>query len=451
MDYFDYRTQKFYLFSREKRRLFSFVSKDRSVEKAVENAFAQLPRIEGGNIYALYKYSPLVLEIMTELSEKYKDHYLNIQQLPSFFKGFNDNDVFIRHKATVPLIDIRRTLIKIKAIENNQDERANDNNFVLTWGILYLKYETYSYGLLTEKIYIGEKDPNARICRFCEKTGVNRFKNESHAIMESLGNKLLLCNEECDECNTLFEEKRGVENNLYRFLEINRTLSRVPGKNSRKHCLEGWNFCIRPDEDKSMPVVFIKQEEIINDVYNGAPTGRVLLFNKGEISFYGLFKALVKIAVDMIPPSKFSHFVNTGKWVHGDVGDLDFPHFLYGEHDEFFEQPVLDLFFRTNHSPSFSPYCTAILYIFDAIFIYMIPFCDIDGNVNLSNESLHAHWDYFKKKQYLNIAEWEEFDSNDKTLKSPFYKLPLFPDNQEYKIEFKPSTDDVFKRLKSKE
>lgn len=247
------------------------------------------------------------------------------------------------------------------------------------------------------------------------------------------------------------KKKKGIENNLYKFLEINRTLSRVPGKNSRNHCLEGWNFCIRPDKDMSIPVVFIKQEEIINDVYNDVSTGRVLLFNKGEISYYGIFKALVKIAVDMIPSNKFSHFVNTGKWVHGDMDDLDFPLFLYGEHDEFFEQPVLDLFFRTNKSPSFSPYCTAVLYIFDAIFIYMVPYCDVDNDSIPSKESLLAHWDFFKKKQYLDIAEWEEFDSNDKTLKSPFYKLSLFSDSQKYKIEFRPSMDDVFKRLKNNE
>lgn len=450
MDYFDYRPQKFYLLSREKRRLFSFVSEDRSVENAVENAFAKLPRIEGGNIYALYRFSPLVLEVMAELSEKLKVHVCNIQQLPSYFKGFRDNDVFIRHNASVDIIDIRRSLIKIKAIENNRNENADDNCFVLTWGILYQKYETYSYGLLTEKIYIGEKDPEARICRFCENTGKNYFKNESHAIMESLGNKLLLCNEECDECNTLFEEK-GVENNLYRFLEINRTLSRIPGKKTRNHSLEGLNFCIRPDKDLSMPVVFIKQDKIINDVYNGAPTGRVLLFNKGEVSYYGIFKALVKIAVDMIPSCKFSHFVNTGKWVHGDMSDMEFPPFLYGEHNEFFEQPVLDLFFKTNNSPSFSPFCTAILYIYDAIFIYAIPFCNVDENIYTSKESILNHWNYFKKRQYLYVGEWAEIDSNDKTLKSPFYKLPLFSDTQKYKIEFKPSDDDVFKRPKNKE
>ena len=153
----------------------------------------------------------------------------------------------------------------------------------------------------------------------------------------------------------------------------------------------------------------------------------------------------------MIPQNKFSHFVNTGKWVHGDLADMDFPLFLYGEHDDFFEQPILDLFFRTNKSPAFSPYCTAVLYIFDAIFIYIIPYCDVDGDSISSKESLLAHWDFFKKKQYLDIAEWEEFDSNDKTLKSPFYKLPLFSDSQKYKIEFRPSTDDVFKRLKDNE
>lgn len=83
-------------------------------------------------------------------------------------------------------------------------------------------------------------------------------------------------------------------------------------------------------------------------------------------------------------------------------------------------------------------------YIFNSIFIYVIPYSDVDGDIYTENGALQAHWILFKEYQYLYVAEWEEFDSNDKVLKSPIYKLPLFPQDNSYRVELRPSTDEVF-------
>lgn len=61
-DYFDYIPQRFYLLSEKSRRLFSFQSADRSLEAAVEEAFERLPRLEGGNVYAVFRYEPVILK-----------------------------------------------------------------------------------------------------------------------------------------------------------------------------------------------------------------------------------------------------------------------------------------------------------------------------------------------------------------------------------------------------
>lgn len=114
------------------------------------------------------------------------------------------------------------------------------------------------------------------------------------------------------------------------------------------------------------------------------------------------------------------------------------------EHDEFFEQPVVDLFFKKEGSPDFSPYCTVILYIFNSIFIYTLPYCDIDGERFASDRALKSHFSLFKSKQYLHVPEWEEFDANDRTVGNPIYKIPVIPTGVNYKVEFRPSDDEVF-------
>lgn len=440
-EFFDTHPQKFYLLSVNCRRLMSFESTDHSLEQAVEEAFEQLPRAVGGNVHAEYVYEPSMLEVMNEFSENWKARYPNVQQLPAFMRQLKEGDLFIRHQAWAPLPDLKRSLATLKAISLGIDPRTYDTYFALNWVRLYLLFDTYSFGFLTDKIYVGEDNADKRVCRFCGRMGKENFTEEAHAIMDALGNKLLFCNEECDVCNHDLEAQ--VEKYLYKFLEISRTLSNVSGKGSRNHHLEGENFHIHPDPTTFLPVVYIKQEQIINVTHNDMPTGRVRLFNKGQISFNGIYKSLVKIAVDMIPSDRLSHFKRTCQWVHGDIDGSNFQPFYYGEHNDFFEQPILDLFFRNDRSPKSSPYCTAILYIFNSIFLYVVPFCDLDEDTDDSG-SLMMHWNLFKKYQYLSVQEWAEYDSNIRELLSPIYDLPIFPQNRKYSVEIRPSTDTVF-------
>lgn len=442
MDFFDYIPQKFYLLSAKKRVLVDFSSADHEFAQVVDDVFSSLKSIRGGNIHSLYRYCPEILVEMQRLSDKYKDMYPNVQQIPKFLKVLEDGEIFIRQKSNVDLIDLKRAILEIESRSLGIDFKKADDIFVLNWGSLYLTYDAFSYGFLSDKIYIGEKDKSKRVCRFCKGTGINRYKNISHALQESLGNHLLFSLEECDECNSYFSN--NVEIPLFRFLEINRNLSQVKGKKSAIHNQEGLNFHIHPDENTQEPVVYVKQETIINDYYKGRATGRILLYNKGAISYLGIYKALVKFAVDMVPSNLKNHFIRTGEWVHGDFEDTELPPFSFGEHNFFYEQPVLDLFFRNGKSPKYSPYCTAVLYIFDCIFIYTLPFSDIDTDLKLKANDIIANLEHFKKYEYIYVQEWVEYDSNDLTERAAHYKVNAIGENGKYRVEYRPSTDSVF-------
>lgn len=442
MSFFDIYPQKFYLLSAHSKRLMEFTSPNHELEQAVEDAFSNINRIEGGNIYSVYQYNADTLRVMTELSNAYKLRYPNVQQLPSYFKDFQEGDYFIRHQSWAPMIDLKRSMVKLDALTNGRDARRDDDIFVLNWGKLYLMFDAYSFGFLTDTIKVGEPDPEKRVCRFCGKSVKDRFKDVSHAIQEALGNKRLICHEECDECNNLFSNT--VETHLYKLLEINRTLSNVSGKGKKGHNLEGLNFHIHPDPITNTSVVYVKQNQIFNDVYRGNVTGKIHLYNNAKISYQGVYKALLKIAIDMIPSDKIHHFVQTGHWVHGDFEAPALPYFSYGEYHQFFEHPVLDLFFKTERSPQDAPYCTAELRIFDSIFLFTIPFNDVDGNNYLNADEIRNHMNRFKQFEYLYVQEWEDLDANDNTLQTPFYKLSLFQQDAPYRIEFRPESDDVF-------
>ncbi|CUU82526.1 HNH endonuclease [Campylobacter hyointestinalis] len=78
------------------------------------------------------------------------------------------------------------------------------------------------------KIYI-EDDTNVKKCRFCGKSCPEvTFKNISHAIPECLGNKQIICKNECDECNKFFSEK--LENHLDKITLPYRNINFLKGK-----------------------------------------------------------------------------------------------------------------------------------------------------------------------------------------------------------------------------
>src|SRR5688500_17375532 len=64
---------------------------------------------------------------------------------------------------------------------------------------------------------------NERICRFCGKSSSDTvFKDFAHLIPESLGNKLVFSDFECDNCNHLFGT---YDNHLANFIGPDRPLN----------------------------------------------------------------------------------------------------------------------------------------------------------------------------------------------------------------------------------
>src|SRR3954462_7886092 len=74
--------------------------------------------------------------------------------------------------------------------------------------------------------YIGSKSD--RKCRYCGAVPPAKFRILAHAIPEMIGNRSLIANDECDECNVFFSET--VEDSLGKMLSPLRTLLAIPGK-----------------------------------------------------------------------------------------------------------------------------------------------------------------------------------------------------------------------------
>ena len=181
------------------------------------------------------------------------------------------------------------------------------------FGIFTTNYENIFFGQydLGHKHVIGPNPP--AVCRFCEKSPPEvTFRTEAHAIPELLGNRQLVVTDECDACNALFA--RSIEDHLGKFTKPYRTIGQVRGKSgipsykSPKHLsridfrsTDGIVIQNHPDD----PIAeFIEEENRI----------RMSFVIERHIPS-AVYKALVKIALSIMPATELQNFTHAKRWI----------------------------------------------------------------------------------------------------------------------------------------
>ena len=163
-----------------------------------------------------------------------------------------------------------------------------------------------------EMIVLGDKQN--RTCRFCGRSEPEvTFKQEAHAIPESLGNKSLTNNYECDACNQAFG--KGIENDLGNWSKPMRTFARIRGKTGiptlKKGGLgPGWRieygpsgFVITQYEEDPVFEVNEEQKEVRFNLKRDAYTPIAVL------------KAFVKIGLTILPAAELPNFSEALAWI----------------------------------------------------------------------------------------------------------------------------------------
>ena len=274
-------------------------------------------------------------------------------------------------------------------------------------------YEFWSLGL---EPYRAGDDTDRRVCRFCGKTKATgaTFRNVSHAISEALGNKTLICNEECDGCN---KRLASIEDNLsVAYLEIRRALCHTTGKKG-VNSVAGQNFIM----DAKTNQIIIREDTHIKDMGDKI---RVRLKGREVFTFQDLYKALSKIVVDLVETKEVKHFHNTIQWINGTLCANEFPPIKLMYCDTIFTQPIIELFIRKEqYDTSKGPYCFANLFVCDLAFQFVVPFVDVDAG-KMKTASLIKP---FEKKMgaatavYNWKSEW--IDSGDTTQRTAYTEI----------------------------
>jgi len=163
----------------------------------------------------------------------------------------------------------------------------------------------------SKKLYLGQK--RNKKCRFCGKSSnETSFKNESHAIPEFIGNKVLIANYECDSCNLKFSTL--LEGHLANYMNLSHTLSQVKGKKGVP------SF----KSNKKLSRIDIRKESVEVKNFDEDSISEINV-DKGTISItantpsyvpVAVFKCFVKMALTLLPDNELPYFLDTMDWIN---------------------------------------------------------------------------------------------------------------------------------------
>jgi len=178
-------------------------------------------------------------------------------------------------------------------------------------------WNTYDLISSTKSFASIRQDP--RKCRFCNRTETEvTFKSEAHALPELLGENKLISQDECDDCNALFG---AFESHLSRFFIPYLTVlgvkgkRRVPAFHSRtvdRNEDTRTIFIVGPDGKRSLQIGDFNDYKI--DEINKTLS---LSFRLPPHRPLFVYKALVKIALSLLPEKQIRDFQNVYDWILG--------------------------------------------------------------------------------------------------------------------------------------
>lgn len=313
----------------------------------------------------------------------------------------------------VSQIQIAHAVYQLEAIKEGKNVDEIWNRVKGNVEALLCDYEIRTLG---KEIYKVGSETDDRVCRFCGRTKATgaTFDHKSHAISEALGNKKLLCNEECDDCN---KRLASIEDSLsVAYLEIRRSLCEIKGKNG-VNSVTGQNFI----KDAKTHQIVIKEKPNIED-----KSDKILIRLEGKevFTFQNLYKALTKVVIDLVDTEEVGHFRNTIDWINGKLAATEFPPIKQMYCDTIFAQPIIEIFIRRNKNDiNKGPYCFANLFVCDMAFQFVMPFVDVDkGKMKTAN-----HIKPFERKigATLAIYNWksEWLDGGDTTERTAYTEI----------------------------
>lgn len=246
---------------------------------------------------------------------------------------------------------------------------------------LYNHYEVQTFNG-NERLSIGVYNKAKRVCRFCGRSMPDaKFKQKAHAISESIGNKGLVCHEECDECNTRFNQT--IEQDIAHYFQFFLILKGIKGKNGNP-TLQGNGISIKNDPSSRTTLgrdTLVLKVKKLPDTHDPQEIAKFISeqfsFSNVKYTPQNIYKCFCKYVLSVIDRKYLPYFKGTIDWINEPLSPHRLPPVWHYTVSNNTDTPYLVIMLR-KHNHKEIPYCWAILSIAGYQFLFIVPFCSQD-------------------------------------------------------------------------
>lgn len=370
---------------------------------------------EKNYFFPFHQNSPELVNNIREFTSKIENQAPQIHKLRQSIERLLNAEYFYMYPGSgfsqEESISIGNYLV---SLNTKRDYELLNSEMENIFGAILRDYEIKAYDN-KRRIFIGEPDKKKRICRFCgKKMPEVQFRKKAHVISESLGNKSIIINEECDTCNEAFGKE--IELDIAEFLSTFRTFFSVTGKEGIP-TTKGRNFEFRHVKDRE----FILKYQQLSPQNLMFPHDILLLTN--PIKNQNIYKALCKYALSAADKDDLKYFTDTIKWLHGEILFSDLPRVALGLSYVFMKDNPAILLYKRKRDVMELPYMVGEFHFTCWVFIFIIPLSSRDEMHFNDTETFKHFWNAFPF--HRSEIRWEFLDLS-RNIEQPFELILRF-------------------------
>jgi len=332
-----------------------------------------------------------LLEGLATLAEKYKTLRVGVYKMRDFIKDVGVGNEFLIFPGEITDEQARQIgLYMMAKSESDSQKTVKDITDIRT-----RIEENYTiYHQSGEKdVHIGESDRTKRVCRYCQRSMLEvTFRQKAHTISESLGNKTIVTNTECDVCNNKYGSI--IERDFANYHQFFRLFYNLKDKDDVG--VSNSNYTLTHTSEKSMTIGITLTDEQIKEMEEREARGDkevVLPLDSGlTIVPVNVYKALCKYSLGILPDDICTQYKSTVEWFDEKRIFPILPKVAYLFPTGFrLPNPRITTLVRKTDSPKL-PFTIGVVEFSDVAYAFIIP---VDGDsCDYVNSSL---WDEIKQ------------------------------------------------------
>lgn len=358
--------------------------------------------------------------------EKFIDENSEHEELLKIKHTLKDGEYFFVYPLSINLGQLEQLkLIDKIARLNNEESPALAEQYSEI-----LKYYTVDFFSGDESRWIGESEKKRRICRFCGKSEPDTsFKMKAHALSEFLGNKQIILNEECDQCNTWFGKE--LEPDFQEWIKSILVFGKISGKTGIPKIKDSEKI-IQCNQNKELHIEFNKPIRTLKDIFSfSIHTGQ-------KVIPQNIYRILCKYALSVVNTDDVRDYKETIRWIVKTNVWEKLPNIKVSKLNQYFSEyskhSKLKVFTKKCNLVNI-PNLWATLDVGYITFLYIVPKTKEEA-VFFCNSN---NFDIFLKLLNIDSSNWENYDlSSEKK-----YSI-----NRKYSFKLNNKIKNTFKELK---